>query len=94
MLPADGEQPPPLKLNVPMWRHGLLPLPFIYGLEDGDKPYLKYVPATWTGAYYSFRNGTWDSTAQYLEGRPAQLCHQKGGVPRISGVRAHLAVKG
>jgi len=45
--------------SVPMWRHGLLPVPFIYGLDDGDKPYLKYVPATSTGAYYSFENGRW-----------------------------------
>jgi len=44
--------------NIPMWRHGLLPVPFIYWLEYG-RPNLKYIPVPWMDMLYSFEHGIW-----------------------------------
>ena len=49
--------------SIPMWRHGFLSVPFIYGLDCDGKPQLKYVPAPWTGVFYAFDEDRWYSSA-------------------------------
>jgi len=48
--------------SIPTWRHGFLPVPFIYWLDYDGSPNLKYVPSPWTGVFYSFEDDRWYSS--------------------------------